>query len=197
MRITVEEGRRLGQMDGVHLLRRDIAPYPLAAMAEALQMLGELLADGQHRVERRHRLLRNEGDILAQESPVSLVRQGHEIGAAEFERARRHVEDARQEPRDDAADHALAGARFADQAQHLAGAELEIDVAQRLDIAPADTRGKAERAGGENGHASTRLSCRRRGSSVRRSPSPSRLKPSTVMKMASTGSTSDQTDWYM
>ena len=59
--------RRRGRCTASSMRQRAVAPLLAAAHAEARQMLVELRADGQHRVERRQRLLRDEGDVAAEQ----------------------------------------------------------------------------------------------------------------------------------
>src|SRR5204862_405466 len=109
----------------------------------------------------------------------------------------------RHQAKDGQRGHALTAARFSDQAEHLAATDREVDPIHRLDVAKrareADVQildpqylireGLERRIGvGEPAH-STRRS---RGSSRSRSPSPSRLKPSTAQKIAKPGASAVQ-----
>src|SRR5712691_10720395 len=88
--------------------------------------------------------------------------------------------------RDGATDHGFAGPGFADETQDLRGLELKRKLADHRHILSSDRRADTELTDAQKiGHCSPALS--RRTSSVRRRPSPSRLKPVTVTKIARTG----------
>ena len=138
----------------------------------------------------RERLLRDEGDLAPEQSASRLRRPCARDRGPRKRGSRRDREARRQQLRDGAADHRFAGAGFADEAEHLARREREA----RCRAAPArrahrESRLDREIRGREDarGHSSLRLQ-QARTSSVRRSPSPSRLKPSTVTKIARIGS---------
>ena len=55
--------------------RREHAVAPVARRnADAREVLAELRADGQHRIERRERLLRDERDLAAEQRAARLRR---------------------------------------------------------------------------------------------------------------------------
>src|ERR1700759_4606883 len=96
------------------------------------QGLGDLLADREHRIERAHRLLEDHADAPAAD-PAHLARADlQEIAAVEQDLAGHAALGPRQEAQDGEAGDGLAAARFADDAQPLAGPELEADVTRRL-----------------------------------------------------------------
>ncbi len=170
---------------------------PVLGDAEPRQMLAELVADRQQRVERGQRLLRDEGDPVAQQRPERCVGQGEEVGLGpvrlpEGEAPAGDGEALRQGTRQHAADHALARAGLADEAQHLAGRDSEIDVAEHVHRDAAEARADRQAAGVERHRVASARVRTSRASSARRSPSPSRLKPSTVRKIAPTGRTTPQ-----
>ena len=73
MRIACEQ---VGAVLQVHRVeRREHAVAPLARRdADARQVLVELRADRQHRIERRERLLRDERDLAAEQRATRLAR---------------------------------------------------------------------------------------------------------------------------
>ena len=93
------------------------------------QGLGDLLADGEHRIERGHRLLEHHRDAGAADALHARVRRGAS-GPAPSNRtlpagdARRRL---RQQAHDGQRGDALAAAGFADDAEDLARREVEAD----------------------------------------------------------------------
>src|SRR5215207_10121417 len=100
------------------------------------QRLGNLLADGHHRIERRHRLLEDHRDLVAAHAPHLLFADLEEIAPAQLDRTRddaaRRIGD---EPHQRQRRHALAAARFAHDCQGLARSDVEVDAVDRLDDA--------------------------------------------------------------
>ena len=85
-----------------------------------VQALADLLADGEHGIERRHRLLEDHGDLAAADRVQLVLRQLQQVDAApphlagEPQRRPQETDDRSQR-------EALAGTRFADEAEDLAG----------------------------------------------------------------------------
>src|SRR5262249_37606444 len=105
----------------------------------------------------------------------------------EAQRAASDCEPRWQQLRDGAADHRFAGARLADQPENLSGCEIEGEIVDRRSHGIAQTRRDCEIACLQ--HVAHRPApSETRTSSVRRRPSPSRLKPVTVTKIAIMGS---------
>ena len=65
VRIDVDQALGLGQVHGAHDLQHALAPVGLGKLGVDLQHLGDLVADGHDRVERRHRLLEDHGHARA------------------------------------------------------------------------------------------------------------------------------------
>ena len=97
--------------------------------------LAELAADGPGRVQRRHRVLRDERDVVAPQLPHRGVVQAGQLGAAEPDRAARDGPAGRQQPHHRHPGHGLARARLADQADALALLDAERDAVDRADQA--------------------------------------------------------------
>jgi hypothetical protein len=89
--------------------------------------LDDLVADGERRIERRHRLLEDHRDAIAADVAQRRGRQAKEVGAFEEDFAGGHPARARDEAHDRERGHALAAARFADEAERAAGSDVEID----------------------------------------------------------------------
>ena len=86
---------------------------------------------------------------------------------------------------DGAADHRLACTRFTDDAEDATRRQVEGQPPDHLDVPSAKRGADGEIRRFEDGQAL--LAAPRRTSSVRRNPSPSRLKPVTVRKIAAIG----------
>ena len=140
--------------------------------------LGDLLANRLDRVERRHRLLEHHADVVAAQPHHRRFGRAQYVDAVEDDLAAR-TRRVRQELHHRQCGHRLAGPRFADQPHDLAGLDRQVDVAQ--DRCAADFQRQV--LDFEQAHRS-RL---RRGSSTSRRPSPRRLRPSTVMTIATPG----------
>ncbi|KTW14801.1 hypothetical protein SA9_12355, partial [Staphylococcus warneri] len=120
------------QFDGA-LARR--AP---GAAAVAQNRLCDLVADGEARVERGHRLLEDEADLLGPDVVELVAGQRHQVAALEHDLAfddlaRRHRDQFQDRHRGDG----LAAAGFADQPQRLAARDVEADVGDGMDGLPA------------------------------------------------------------
>src|SRR5687768_12349787 len=96
------------------------------------QRLSDLMADGKNRIERAHRLLKDHRDAPAADRAHFPRAAGRQIGSVEVDRSVEPGEIVRQEPQDRKAGDGLAAAAFADDADALAGGDVEIDLAGRL-----------------------------------------------------------------
>ncbi len=155
-----------------------------------LHVLVDLLADREHRVERGHGLLKDHRDLFAahvQQLPfrhreqVALPPQHAPLDAA----GRPHQADHR------AQGHALARTGFADQAEDLAGPDLEVDAVDRAHRAGTRRKGRGEPLDRERDAGvfarRERAAAHRCGLKRSATPSPTRLKPSPVTTMARPG----------
>ena len=153
--------------------------------AEAREMLVELRADGQHRIERGQRLLRDERDVAAEQRAAALRRASDEVVAVEPQAAAGDREPggsscAMARPTID-----LPAPDSPTRPSTLPGCELERkspDHRRRARPPSVARDGEISAPRGWSGAPRRSVS---RTSSVRRRPSPSRLKPSTVTKIAS------------
>ena len=99
------------------------------------QHLGQLKADGEHRVERGHRLLEDHRDVGAAQPPQLGQIQVEQIDASVHDLAARQNgrvflgQEAEHRQRGDA----LAAARFADQRDGRVGRYVEADALHRLE----------------------------------------------------------------
>ena len=135
VRVVVDPTRGVRDADPVEQPHSRLAQ--IAGMAPVrLEALGDLPADRVDRVEMRQRVLEDHRDAPAVD--VAALRPAHrqqimalEENAAAGDVAGRAVDDVHDGRRG----HALAGAAFAEDRQCLAGIEMEVDAAHRLDDA--------------------------------------------------------------
>src|SRR5688572_31827510 len=99
------------------------------------QRLRNLIADGENRVERSHRLLKNERDLGAANLTHVALRQRQQVPVLESNAAARYasrrLDQAHYRKRGDR----FAAARFADEPQGFTGSNLEADIVDRRDRA--------------------------------------------------------------
>ena len=153
--------------------------------------ISDLPADGQRRVERALRILEHHGDVAAANGAHAGLVDAKQILPVEHHApaggARRRAEQAHHRKHA----QALAGAGFADDADSLSCRDGEIDAADSLDDAARRVaKANAKALDTEQGpvHATSVLASLR-GSNSSRTASPSRLKPITVIEIASPGNT--------
>ena len=113
VRIFLGALRRLGDAHQVEHLDGALEACLAVHVAVQDQRLGDLLADGHHRIERRHRLLEDHRDLVAAHAAHLFFADLQEVAAAELDRARddaaRRIGD---EPHQRQRRHALAAARI-------------------------------------------------------------------------------------
>ena len=123
-----------------------------------LHGLGDLVADGEHRVQRRHRLLEDHRDLVAAD-PLELgLLELDEVAALEEDpRALRDpagpVDQAHHRERR----HRLAAARLADDRERAALVDLEVDPVDRPQEALPRVEARAQVLDGEQRRAHARL----------------------------------------
>jgi hypothetical protein len=178
--VRIARQRKLpgGQPDALqHLLCQALGVRAVRPGVPA-DALGDLLADGLERVQRGHRLLEHHADIVAAQAAHLLLGSAEDVGARKTDPPG-GLCPLRQQPHDGERRHRFSRARLADQPHDLARLYGQIDVPQ--DRRAADRQRQVLDL--EQAH------CRRRsfGSSVSLTPSPMRLRPSTVMTIAMPG----------
>ena len=99
-----------------------------------LQRLDQLGADGQHRIERRHRVLEHHRERPAAQLAQLLRRQLQQVLPVEHHAAG-ELCLLRQQLQDRARQHGLAATGFADDAERPPGADGEVDMIDRAQIA--------------------------------------------------------------
>ncbi len=120
VRIFLEPAALVRDMDGAQHLRRAVERRPAAQPLVQHADLGDLLADGQHGIERRHRVLEDHRDRIAANPPHLRLAELQQVASLEQDPA---ADDAARRGRDQAQhrerSNALAAAGFADDAQRL------------------------------------------------------------------------------
>src|SRR6185437_1513754 len=164
------------------------AIYRLAPGRRRVQYehLGDLPADRRQRIERGHRLLEDHANAVAAQR-AHLGRRGVlYLLAVEHDPAAAERQGAFQQAHDRERGDALAAARFAHQPERFAAADLERDVLGRIVDGLPTGEGDVQAVDLEKGpgHERRVVDC---GSRMSRRPSPSRLRPSTVRKIATPG----------
>jgi hypothetical protein len=86
------------------------------------------VADGKHRIERAHRLLEDHGNAATPDAAHRAGAASGEIDPVEQDRAVETGQIVRQQPQDRKARDGLAAAALADDADALAGCDVEIDL---------------------------------------------------------------------
>ncbi len=158
MRILAHAPRRLGDVDGVeHGASAGFSARAPVGIVSA-DRFSELRADRHHRIQRRHWLLENHGDLTAAQPAHGAFRQGQEVAAGEYNRAAALLQRRRQEPHDGERRQRLARARLAREAQGLSGLERETHALEHGLQALRRPRVDREIADREDwvGHAKTR-----------------------------------------
>ena len=177
MRVAVQ--RNLRQAHAVQFLACHVKSIGTAGRPVDAQGFGDLVADGAHRVEGRHRFLEDHAKLVAaQGAHLGLwpIEQVDPVKTGSATRARPVGQQLHQRK----CRHRLARSAFADQSEGLARLHGKIHI-------PQDRRAMdIERQAVHLDHCRTLLSL---GSSMSRSPSPIRFSPRTISTMASPGST--------
>src|SRR5262245_8510673 len=185
-------GEPLGGRGHSHLAQGFLGPPPERAQALGdvdAKGLHQLVADGEHRVERGLGILEDHGDPPPAHPAHLAVALGHEVLALQEDLA---PDDASRRPGQKAQDgerrHRLAAAGLAHETERLAFPERQAHAADRAHHAPARGEMGAQIAQLEDDGAGRGHTCwRTRGSSQSRSQSPNRLKASTTSRMAAPG----------
>ena len=111
---------------------------------------GNLRADGQHRVKRGHRLLKDHRDLVAADGAHLVGRQLQQIAAVKDDLALDAAIAGGRQLHDGHGRHAFARAGFADHGQGLVGVDVERDVAHHRLPARIGPKGGGQVAQGKN-----------------------------------------------
>ena len=151
---------------------------------------GDLRADALDRVQRRHRILRDQRDAAAEQASPLAFRHAQEIAPLELDRSALDVGVGRKQSENGPPQHRFARTGLADQAPHLAGLDLQADAAQHV----RRRRTLADR----DMQVLHRENCghwRCTGSSAALNPSPKRLNPTTLTMTHPMASAMIHGDW--
>ena len=110
------------------------------------QRLGNLVPDGEDRIERAHRLLKDHGDAPAANGAHLAGAAGGKIDPVKMDRAVEAGKIVRQQSQDRKPGDGLAAAALADDADALARRNVEIDLAGCLPHAVRGLEAHAEAA---------------------------------------------------
>jgi len=189
--IVVRPLRRVGDMDELQHLDGPVHRRAVRQLVMRAERLGDLLAHRVDGVERGHRLLEDDGDLLAADEAHRSGVERHEIAALPEnppgdDAAGRHRDQLQHGMGGDG----LAAAGFADDAHRLAPPDADVDAVDRPHHAVIGAEMRLKSDDVEQGAAGRRGRGRhgghrtRRGSSTSRNPSPTKLIASTARKIA-------------
>src|SRR5262249_455645 len=171
---------RLADVHGLEHLQRRAPGLARAAAQMGAVGLGDLLADGHHRIERVFRVLQDHGDALAAQLAKAAFAEAAQVDIAQSQFVRLGAAGVSDKAHDGPPGRGFARPALAHASQALA-AEREAGVGHGGDGAVVAGIGDPEVAHGEQGIRHDLAS------PTSRSPSPRRLKPRLTMKMASPG----------
>ena len=138
VRVLVEAAGGIGDADQIEQRLCAGAGGRLRQSEMDDERFGDLRRDGEHRVERGHRLLEDHRDVLAAQPPHGVARQPGKVLAAEQDAA---ADDAsgmrRQQPHDAQRGHRFAAAGFADHGDEFARAHIVAHAVDGTDDALA------------------------------------------------------------
>jgi hypothetical protein len=153
------------------------------------QHVGQMCADGEERIQRRHRILEDHRDACAAVGVHRGLVEREQVDAVEQDLATHPRQVRRQQAHETGREARLAAARLADDAENAALADVEVDAAQDM---RRTARGRClERQLPDRHQWSDHFqrSCRMRGSTASRSASPNSVKPSVAMASATLDTT--------
>ena len=133
MRVVVDGRGGIGNANGLQQLDRARLCFPLGGSPVHNQRLGYLIADREHGVERRHRLLKNQRDLGAAHRLHLTFGESEQIAAIERNAAARDSSGRLDEPHDRKRGDGFSASRFADDAERFALVDLETHIVDGRD----------------------------------------------------------------
>ena len=106
--------------------------------------LGDLVADGEDRVQAGHRLLEDHRDAVAADVAHLRERQIEQVPAVEHDLAGGDAAGRRHQAHHGERQHRLAAAAFADDAERAAAIDRDVDAIHRGDVAAGRAEHGAE-----------------------------------------------------
>ncbi len=149
VRVLMHAPGGIGDIDLAQQFDCPLARHALRDLAVRDLALRHLATDGQDRVQGRRRVLEDHADVPAPHSPQHLPPCRGHLDRAEAHRAA-NPRGLRQQAGDRERGHALAGARFADDAEHLVRIDIEIDAPHRRHLPAGAGERHREPADGED-----------------------------------------------
>src|SRR5574341_124530 len=184
MGIPEQGPRRIWHADEAKGLRRLFPCLRLSDSPMVDDHLAQQVPDGDDGIQRGHRLLVDHGQFAAADAAHGCLRQDEQILPLEEDPpphdAARGIGDQTHQGE---GRHRLAAARLPHQAEDLAAIQAEAHPVQGVHLPGVCLEARSESLNFEEGRQGSSHR-RRRGSRMSRRPSPSRLNPSTVLKMA-------------
>src|SRR5512132_663798 len=150
----------------------------------SLERFADLAADGEHRVQARHRVLEDHRDLAPPDLAQLGVGETQQVAASEHRRAVRDLSSAREDAHQRERGHALAAARLADDAERFTGGDVEADAVAGMHRPATSPEPDLEVLDGEERLAAGHQPPRSFGSRASRSPSPIRLMLMAVITIA-------------
>jgi hypothetical protein len=135
MRVLLEPARAIGDADKLEQLNGTRFRLLVVHPEMNLQGLHHLLADGEHRIERGHRLLEDHRDVAATLLAHLVFGEVEQVLSLEEDRAFRHPSGLGEQAHDRERRHRLAAAGFADHGNDLAAIDRIRDALDRMDRA--------------------------------------------------------------
>ena len=135
VRVGIDALLGFGDADFAEQLDRFAAGFGFADSLVEDDRFHDLSADGEHRVQRRHRLLKDHADVAAADRLHLPLGQADQIAAEERDFARFDAGGRGEEPHDRERRDAFAGTAFADDAERAALLEFEREIVDGFDDA--------------------------------------------------------------
>ena len=146
MRVFVEAAFRRGD---AHALQSGDGAAAQCARGGAAVMrahrLGDLVADGEHRIEAGHRLLKDHRDAIAANVAHLRQRQVEQVPTVEHDLTSGDAARWRHQTHHRQRQHRLAAAGLTDDAERAATTDRDVDAIHRRDIAASGTEHGAKR----------------------------------------------------
>jgi len=125
VRVLARAPARLGDADEAEHLHHALLDALAAEPLMQPQGLGDLAADGEDRIEARHRLLEDHADIVAADLAHGALAELEQVPALETYRAPDSAGRLRHQPQNGIGRHRLSATALADDRHRLAGLDRE------------------------------------------------------------------------
>ncbi len=153
MRVVVESAGGCGKADALEHFDGVALGLSMRVAEMEAGDFGELLADGEKRIERGHRVLKDHGDAVAADVGELALRKRKQIAAFENGMAADNLSRGlRNEAENCQAGDAFAGTAFADDAERFAGLNIQRNAVDGADDAVVGVKFDAEVVDFEQSH---------------------------------------------